>query len=118
MCITLEKDGKEALTQYKVLKTFKVNNLNDVVSLLDVKIHTGRTHQIRVHMAAIGYPVVGDKTYGNRKVNILFDKKFALKRQFLHAYRVFFELENGKKLEVSSKLPPDLDFVIKSISQV
>lgn len=85
--------GKVAKSHYRVIN--KANNL----SLLEVEISTGRTHQIRVHLKAIGHPVVGDKIYGNEKTN--------LSRQFLHASFVQFE-SDGKVYKFQSDLPVEL----------
>ncbi len=72
-------------------------------SLLKVNIETGRTHQIRLHLAGIGHPVLGDATYGNKSVNLRALKDLGLTRQFLHAK----ELEiDGKSFE--APLPLDL----------
>ncbi len=72
-------------------------------SLLRLKLETGRTHQIRVHLAAIGHPVLGDPTYGVPGGQI------GLRRQFLHAARLAFEHPaDGRRLELTSELPPDL----------
>jgi 23S rRNA pseudouridine1911/1915/1917 synthase len=71
-------------------------------TLLEVMPQTGRTHQIRVHLAAIGYPVVGDATYGV--------KSPVLSRQFLHAHKLGFQLPStGKYVEFTSPLPEDLE---------
>ena len=80
---------------------FEVEQLFDGHALLDVRLETGRTHQIRVHLAAIGLPVVGDQVYGVRGSE--------LRRQFLHAWRLAFPHPlSGDAVEVESGLPPDL----------
>jgi 23S rRNA pseudouridine1911/1915/1917 synthase len=94
--------GKPARSEYKVVKYLKG------YTLLEVKPETGRTHQIRVHLSAIGYPVVGDGVYG---VKVPF-----LKRQFLHAYRLSFNLPaHGERVEFKSELPEDLEEALKSL---
>jgi 23S rRNA pseudouridine1911/1915/1917 synthase len=96
--------GRQAVTHYCVLK-----HINDF-TLLEATIKTGRTHQIRVHFSAIGFPVVGDSTYGY-KVDFL-------KRQFVHAQKLGFDLpSNGKYVEFSSSLPPDLQLTLKHLSK-
>jgi 23S rRNA pseudouridine1911/1915/1917 synthase len=95
--------GKEARTQYRVVKYM------DNYTLLEVSPETGRTHQIRVHLAAIGYPVVGDEVYGTRSS--------FLKRQFVHAHHLGFRLPStGEQVELNSELPPDLEEALKLIS--
>ena len=80
---------------------FEVDRLLPRHALLDVRLETGRTHQIRVHLAAIGLPVVGDRVYG------VADPE--LKRQFLHAWRLAFPHPlSGKPVEVESPLPAEL----------
>ena len=80
---------------------FEVDRLLDDHALLDVRLETGRTHQIRVHLAAIDLPVVGDRVYGVRDPE--------LERQFLHAWRLAFPHPvSGEPVEVESPLPPDL----------
>ena len=94
--------GKQAITEYETIKKY-----NDF-SLLEIKIKTGRTHQIRVHMKAIGHPVVGDRKYNNFTHNI--------KRQFLHAYNIKFKHPiNDKILDVSSEIPMDLNEFLKNL---
>jgi len=86
---------REAVTHFELLE------LVDQYALLRVKLETGRTHQIRVHLAAIGLPVVGDAVYGAPDP--------VLGRQFLHATRLAFAHPfTGSRLEVESALPPDL----------
>lgn len=105
------KDAKEAITKYKVLKYLPVETRNGV-SLLQVQIETGRTHQIRAHFYAISYPVVGDSVYKSRDSEI-FSKKIGLKRQFLHASELSFKHpEKGKKMNFKSELPEDLKKVL------
>jgi 23S rRNA pseudouridine1911/1915/1917 synthase len=87
--------GREARSQYKVIQYYKG------YTLLEVRIFTGRTHQIRVHLAAIGFPVVGDATYGAAS-------EF-FKRQFVHSHKLSFrQPETGETLSFVSGLPPDL----------
>jgi 23S rRNA pseudouridine1911/1915/1917 synthase len=94
--ISLDTDSpRDAVTH------FEVDRLLDDHALLDVRLETGRTHQIRVHLAAIGLPVVGDRVYGVRDPE--------LGRQFLHAWRLAFEHPvTGERVEVESPLPEDL----------
>lgn len=95
--------GREARTEYRV-----VRYIGDY-TLLEVMPETGRTHQIRVHFSAIGYPVVGDKAYGVKSAYLL--------RQFLHASRLGFKLPStGKYKEFKSELPPDLAQALENIA--
>jgi len=88
-------------TPREAVTHFEVERLLDRHALLDVRLETGRTHQIRVHLAAIGLPVVGDAVYG------VPDEQ--LKRQFLHAWRLAFPHPlRDEQVDVESPLPPDL----------
>jgi len=94
--------GRAARTEYRVIKYI------GGYSLLEIKPETGRTHQIRVHLAAIGYPVVGDATYGTPSPH--------LARQFLHAGRIRFKLPStGEWVEFKSPLPEDLTKALQEI---
>lgn len=88
------------------------------VSLLKVAIATGRTHQIRVHLSAIGHPIVGDATYGgvHRRVTPNLRAVMRLERPFLHAARLAFTHPgDGRRIEFESPLPPDLQSVLDDI---
>jgi 23S rRNA pseudouridine1911/1915/1917 synthase len=110
--VSASKKARFALTHYETMKEFQE------CSLLQVQIVTGRTHQIRVHFAAIHHPIVGDKTYGNQKFNSLIHEKTGLDRQFLHAASIAFKNisthvysekdETMKKQKFDAKLPEDL----------
>jgi 23S rRNA pseudouridine1911/1915/1917 synthase len=96
--------GKEASTRYQVQKYL------DDYTLVEVTPLTGRTHQIRIHLSAIGYPVVGDLIYGV--------KSAYLDRQFIHAYRLGFRLPSTKQYqEFSSPLPIDLKQALECLTQ-
>ncbi|MFH1387437.1 MAG: RluA family pseudouridine synthase [bacterium] len=93
----LQTKSRTAHTSYKVLKRF------DNYSLLEVKIKTGRTHQIRVHMSHIGHPLVGDATYGKK------NDPFKNQGQFLHAYKLAFtHPKTGERLELQTDPPAEL----------
>ncbi len=94
--------GKEARTQYNVTKYFNGH------TLLEAILETGRTHQIRVHFSAIGFPVFGDSVYGK--------KSPLLARQFLHAYRLGFTLPSTEDyVEFTSDLPPELQEALDNL---
>ena len=85
-------EGKPSITRYKLVEAFKG------YTLLEVELLTGRTHQIRVHMAYINHPVVGDSKYGDYELNKLLESKYGFKNQFLEAYQLdFHKLNNPLK---------------------
>ena len=91
------------------------------VSLLKVAIHTGRTHQIRVHLSAIGHPIVGDATYGGVHRRVPHDLRpvMRLERPFLHAMRLSFtHPSDGRRVDFDSPLPPDLESVVDEIEAI
>lgn len=100
--------AKDSLTEYTLLEYVTDPKTLDEYSLILVKLHTGRTHQIRVHMSSIGHPLMGDALYGNR-----LSRFPLLKRQFLHARRIEVQLPDGTWIEAESKLPEDLVTVLE-----
>lgn len=101
-------DGREARTRYEVVDRF---TLPAKLTLLECTLETGRTHQIRVHLAAIGHPVVGDTRYGRARPAL------RCERPFLHAERLAFAHPvSGDALEFTSALPPELAAVLAKLS--
>ena len=104
--MAVDKKGKEAITHFKVLKRY------NGFTLLEVKIDTGRTHQIRVHLSEIGYPIVGDYIYSNGK------NPFGIEGQCLHAKSIeFIHPTTGKKMHLEAPLPEYFEDVIKKLAQ-
>ncbi|RLV08306.1 RNA pseudouridine synthase [Streptomyces griseocarneus] len=100
-------DGKPSVTHYDLIEAFRA------ASLLDVKLETGRTHQIRVHMSAHRHPCVGDMTYG---ADPTLAKRLKLTRQWLHAVRLGFEHpSDGRWVEFESEYPEDLRNALETV---
>ena len=98
------KTGKEAITHFKVLERFKEN------TLLEINLETGRTHQIRVHLSQIGYPIVGDMVYSNGK------NKFGVQGQMLHAWKIkFMHPITGKEMEIEAPLPQYFEKILDDL---
>lgn len=98
----VREDGQYAKTEYDVIKQ------NERYSLLDIKLHTGRTHQIRVHFSYLGYPLAGDDLYGGEMNDI--------QRHALHCRQVSFKSPyNNKQITINSKLPKDMEFIAVKI---
>lgn len=94
--MAVDKKGKNAITHFKVIERFEKNNC----TLLEIKIETGRTHQIRVHMSQIGYPIIGDEVYSNGK------NAWNIKGQCLHAKSLKFKHPiTGKEMFLEAQLP-------------
>ena len=101
--MTVTEHGRSARTEFKVLKQF------EGYTLVEARPQTGRTHQIRVHFASLGHPLVGDSVYGA--------KSELLGRQFLHAQRLSFKLpSSGQPVEFTAPLPPDLQSALDTLS--
>jgi len=104
---TVNEEGKEAETHFKVIKKYRY--LNKVYSLVEINLKTGRTHQIRVHFSYLGWPLVGDITYGGEAL-------LGLKRPFLHAAKLeFIQPINEKDLCFKSDLANDLKEVLNKL---
>ncbi|MFK8066700.1 MAG: RluA family pseudouridine synthase [Gammaproteobacteria bacterium] len=104
--VRVDENGKSALTEFDLMKQFSET------SLLKVKLHTGRTHQIRVHCAHIGMPIALDDKYGNDEFNKKL-KKAGLKRLFLHASHLSFQLTDMDRISIDAPLPQELQQIVK-----
>ena len=122
--MVINRKGKEALTDYEVLEDF------GIYSWIRFQIHTGRTHQIRIHMKDIGHPIVCDELYGDGKPVLLssFKKKFKLSkneeeerpilnRLALHSQKLKFIGANGKTFECEAPLPKDLKATLQQLEK-
>ena len=123
MSVRKEK-GKMAITNYKTLKIFQNSNLPKI-SLIECKLETGRTHQIRVHMSFKGNPIIGDKSYGKfkkkfKKIDPNIEKKInSFNRQALHAKSLgFLHPVTKKEVFFEAKRPTDFDALIKNLEKV
>lgn len=100
--MAVSKKGKDAITHIKVLERFQN------YTLLEVNIETGRTHQIRVHLSQIGFPIVGDFVYSNGK------NPFGVVGQMLHSEKLeFVHPKTNQKMELEAKLPKYFEEVLK-----
>jgi 23S rRNA pseudouridine1911/1915/1917 synthase len=100
----VDEEGKKAVTEFKLIK--KIRLTGKIYSLLDIDLKTGRTHQIRVHLSYLGWPLAGDKIYGGMAVE-------GLSRPFLHSYELTLNHpKTAKELKFTAKIPSDLDQII------
>ncbi len=121
--ITRSSIGRHAVTHYRVVEVFDGAGKKGVVSLLELQLETGRTHQIRVHLAHIGHPVLGDQVYGTgfkTQVSLLTERAKdaleALGRQALHAAELEFEHpESLEQMSFESEIPLDIQNVIEAL---
>lgn len=108
--MAVTKSGKEAVTHFKVLNRYTTDKGR--YTLLEIKIDTGRTHQIRVHMAEIGHPVIGDVVYSNGK------NEFGVEGQCLHAERLEFAHPiTGKEMKLEAPLPEYFKNIIEHLEK-
>jgi 23S rRNA pseudouridine1911/1915/1917 synthase len=104
--MAVSKTGKNAVTHFKVLERY------NGYTLIEVNIETGRTHQIRVHMSEIGYPIVGDGVYSNGK------NPFGVEGQMLHSMKLEFKHPTtGKNMKLEAKLPEYFEEVLKELER-
>ncbi|MBN2847457.1 MAG: RluA family pseudouridine synthase [Coriobacteriia bacterium] len=105
MDVSDHADAKQSVTTFRVLERFMAGTHDDGYTLVECKLYTGRTHQIRVHMRYIKHPVVGDPMYGRNHPKA----DLGLDRQFLHAYRIAFDHpQTAERIDLTDPLPADL----------
>ncbi len=115
--VRVQSDGQASHTVFNLLRKY------DGFALLEAELKTGRTHQIRVHLASSGFPIVGDDKYGdfalNRELQKANGERVPLKRMFLHAYRLGFEHPStGQPVKVEAPLPPECQRFLQSLQPV
>jgi len=107
--VSVSEDGQSAHTIFRLRQAWRD------FSLLEAELKTGRTHQIRVHLAHLGFPIAGDDKYGDFALNKELSKK-GLKRMFLHAHRLIIEHPiSGEQLHLEAPLPEDLQSFVESL---
>jgi 23S rRNA pseudouridine955/2504/2580 synthase len=114
--VVVQAGGQEAHTVFNLLRKWQD------FALLEAELKTGRTHQIRVHLASSGFPIAGDEKYGdfalNKQLQKANDTRGALKRMFLHAYRITFQHpETGKPMTLTAPLPAECERFLVSLGQ-
>ena len=111
MGVVAASQGRPATTRYEAVSVYRIPTTGERLTLLACRPLTGRTHQIRVHLAHIHHPIVGDEVYGPRR-----KLPFACPRQFLHAERLRFRLpSSGETVEFTAPLPADLQAILKAV---
>lgn len=112
MAVSDSPTAKQSVTTFRVLERFEAGRFDDGFTLIECKLYTGRTHQIRVHMAYINHPCVGDPVYGQARLKA----DLGLERQFLHSYRLdLVHPVTGEELCFVDPLPEDLASRLRSI---
>jgi len=110
--VKVQPGGKASSTTFRPVRAFGAR-----ATLVEVDIHTGRTHQIRVHAAYAGHPVAGDDKYGNREFNASM-RELGLRRMFLHAWRIEFTWPDTEtRCRIEAPLPPALQAVLEKLGE-
>jgi len=114
--VVVQAGGMESHTVFSLLRKWPE------FALLEAELKTGRTHQIRVHLASSGFPILGDEKYGdfalNKQLQKATDKRGALRRMFLHAYKITFtHPDTGAKMTLQAPLPAECDRFLVSLGQ-
>ncbi|HEX5208031.1 MAG TPA: RluA family pseudouridine synthase [Steroidobacteraceae bacterium] len=104
--VRADASGKPSISEFRPVQFF-----GKLATLMEVGLHTGRTHQIRVHASYAGHPVAGDEKYGNAEFNTRM-RELGLSRMFLHAHSMSFEWPRGGPFSASAPLPPELAAVL------
>ena len=116
--VQVSDSGQEAVSHYTLIDEYllKLPEWEQYISCVEITIETGRMHQIRVHMAALGNPILGDKAYGNKKLNAYFAKHFSVSRQMLHAWKIgFVHPWKNEKMSLEAKLKKDMMSFIREL---
>jgi 23S rRNA pseudouridine1911/1915/1917 synthase len=104
-----EQEGKDAITEYDLIRQYKTS------AFVNVKIHTGRTHQIRVHFKALNHPLVGDELYKKKQMKKI--RRMKMDRIFLHATKLTIQLMDGEEKTFEIPLPAELQEILDNLSK-
>lgn len=114
--VRVDQDWQNAITHFHLLHTYHWNKADDQYSILECRIETGRTHQIRVHLASIDCPILGDKAYWDKKINSYCARQYAVQRQMLHAQSLIFcHPITRKLLKIEAPYMEDFQYFISLI---
>ncbi len=115
--VRVDEKGQSAVTHYKLLSScHEIDGHNDF-SLIECRLETGRTHQIRVHMSYHGHPILWDKSYGDKKINAYVRRKYHIERQLLHArYLEFTHPHTKRKLHIEAPYPHDFTIFLENLA--
>jgi len=114
MSFSWQNKAREAITKYRTINYLKYHD--QILSLAEAEIVTGRTHQIRNHFLYLGYPIIGDQMYYTKESKSISDS-LGLKRQFLHSSTIEFITPDGKIKKVKSELPSDLNQILENLQK-
>ena len=114
--VTIDEEGEAIKTAFT-----PIQKLNHLYTYLEVELITGKTHQIRAHLASIDHPLIGDAKYGKQDVNQHFQKKYKLENHLLHAYRLEFpilggEFESLSEMVFLAPLPKEFKIILKDLA--
>jgi len=113
--VQIDPTGQAAITHYRTLKEWERDG--QIFSLLECRIETGRTHQIRVHLSYYNCPILGDQSYGDKKTNSYYRRKYHIDRQMLHAFSFsFWHPIHKKNITIEAPYPEDFSSLIDSSS--
>ena len=118
--VQVSEKGQNAVSHYKLLKehNLQTKEWSIIISEVEVQIETGRMHQIRVHLASLGNPIIWDKAYGDKKLNSFIERHYWLKRQALHAWKIeFFHYGRKKSMELTARIKKDLKMFLENIKK-
>lgn len=121
--VRVDEDGQSAITHYRLLYSTELISPStwdkETVSLLECRIETGRTHQIRVHLSYHNCPILWDQAYGNRSINSFSRRQFGIDRQLLHARILeFTHPKTKKRLRIEAPYPSDFLSIVSEFSEV
>ena len=108
--MAVRDDGREATTHYRLQERFRAH------TALECRLETGRTHQIRVHLAHMGHPIVGDDKYGDFELNRAMAKERRFTRMFLHAYQLsFVHPQSSQTMQLQAPLPLECQSLLQEL---